>query len=91
MLGKMPAVGHHQLLQLGIPGRTAITMGYKKHLIFLFSTHKMSGAIKIRMMLKFLEQEQNYLKGAYLSSCLQINIIPLLIGNSTFNSQHNGF
>lgn len=28
-LGRMPAVGHHQLLLLGISGRTAITMGYK--------------------------------------------------------------
>lgn len=51
----MPAIGHNHLLQLGIPGRTAITMGYKNHLISLFSTHKMSGTVKIRMMVISLE------------------------------------
>lgn len=57
-------------------------MGFKKKkkLISLFSTHKMSGTVKIRMMVisvKFLEQEHNYLKGAYLSSCPQINTVSL--------------
>lgn len=70
-------------------------MGYKNYLIFSFFFLLIKSQEQLKsewwwFLLKFLEQEQTYLKGAYLS-CLQINTISLLIGNSTFNGQHHTF